>query len=146
MVKEILSISRMELEGLSENRETLAVDALLHSVLTELAPGCGAAKDSMDPKIEPAQISGNARLFRKALHNILSNALLHSPEGATVEVRLDKSSLVVQNSGVSLPEEELDMLFRPFHRVEKSRNRATGGQRIGAVHRQDHFRSARAGL
>lgn len=131
LVKEILSISRMELEGLSENRETLAVDALLHSVLTELAPVAEQRRIQWIRKIEPAQISGNARLFRKALHNILSNALLHSPEGATVEVRLDKSSLVVQNSGVSLPEEELDMLFRPFHRVEKSRNRATGGSGLG---------------
>lgn len=131
LVKEILSISRMEWEGLSENRETLAVDALLHSVLTELAPVAEQRKIQWIRKIEPAQISGNARLFRKALHNILSNALLHSPEGATVEVRLDKSSLVVQNSGVSLPEEELDMLFRPFHRVEKSRNRATGGSGLG---------------
>ena len=37
----------------------------------------------------------------------------------------------MKNTGVFLPEEEIDELFTPFYRVEKSRNKSTGGSGLG---------------
>ena len=80
---------------------------------------------------EDVTVWGNASLLEKAIHNILSNAIRHSPEGAKVFIHLTPSSLTVTNTGTSIPEEDLSMLFTPFYRVEKSRNKSTGGSGLG---------------
>ena len=40
-------------------------------------------------------------------------------------------TLTVTNTGASIPEEDLPVLFTPFYRVEKSRNKSTGGSGLG---------------
>ena len=76
-------------------------------------------------------VSGNTSLLEKAIHNVLSNAIRHSPEGAEVFVHLMPSALTVTNTGISIPEDDLPVLFTPFYRVEKSRNKSTGGSGLG---------------
>lgn len=76
-------------------------------------------------------VSANVSLLEKAIHNILSNAIRHSPEGAEVVIHLTPSALSVTNTGTSIPEEDLPVLFTPFYRVEKSRNKTTGGNGLG---------------
>ena len=80
---------------------------------------------------EPVTVTGNASLLEKAVHNLLSNAIRHAPSGASVWVTLSPQFLRVENSGVRIPEEDLPFLFTPFYRVEKSRNKATGGSGLG---------------
>ena len=54
-----------------------------------------------------------------------------SPDGADVFIHLTPSILTVTNTGASIPEEDLPVLFTPFYRVEKSRNKSTGGSGLG---------------
>ena len=51
--------------------------------------------------------------------------------GAEVFIHLTPSVLTVTNTGTSIPEEDLPVLFTPFYRVEKSRNKSTGGCGLG---------------
>ena len=61
--------------------------------------------------------------MEKAVHNIISNAIRHSPVGAELGLELSFDSLLVRNSGVNIPDEDLDKLFTPFYCVEKSHNK-----------------------
>ena len=74
-------------------------------------------------------------LLGKAVGNLLTNAALHSPEGAEVRVTLcragDEAVFAVENTGVHLPPETLPHLFEPFYRVDRSRSRRTGGSGLG---------------
>lgn len=81
--------------------------------------------------MKEVRIWGNDALFQKALHNILSNAIRHSPEESAVSVQLTEDKLTVKNTGITLPEEEIPELFTPFYRVEKSRNKMMGGSGLG---------------
>lgn len=74
---------------------------------------------------------GDERLLRRAISNIINNAILYSPERAEVEVRLDDTVLTVHNTGIHIKDEDLEQLFIPFFRVDKSRNRNTGGSGLG---------------
>ena len=56
---------------------------------------------------------------------------LHSPESAEVFIQLTTSTLTITNTGTSIPQEDLPLLFTPFYRVEKSRNKSTGGSGLG---------------
>lgn len=59
------------------------------------------------------------------------NAILYSPEGATLRVRVSAGELCVINGGASILEAQLAHLFEPFYRVEQSRSRASGGSGLG---------------
>ena len=67
----------------------------------------------------------------KALANVIGNAVTYSPPGAQVSVRLADGTLVVENTGIELSDDELARAFEPFFRAEASRNRATGGSGLG---------------
>lgn len=81
----------------------------------------------------------NALALRRILGNLIENALRYSQ--APVEVRLDcnhRAAVVfVLDRGPGIPEAESEAVFRPFYRLEGSRNRRTGGSGLGlAVARQ----------
>ena len=40
-------------------------------------------------------------------------------------------ALVIENTGASIPEDDLPHLFTPFYRADKSRSKATGGSGLG---------------
>ena len=79
-----------------------------------------------------APFVGVPSLLRRALGNLVDNAVLHG-DHATVRVEdaADRLLLHVLDTGPGIPETELERVFEPFHRLEASRNRATGGTGLG---------------
>ena len=73
--------------------------------------------------------------MKKAINNIINNAIVYSPEDNKVLIHLyekqNKLLLDIENTGVHISEEEISKLFLPFNRHEKSRNRNTGGSGLG---------------
>lgn len=132
LVKEILTISKIEMDGLAGKAESVLLPYALTKVTETLLPLAQERQITVHSQLaEDATVSGNASLLEKAIHNILSNAIRHSPEGAEVFIRLTPSVLTVTNTDTSIPEEDLPVLFTPFYRVEKSRNKSTGGSGLG---------------
>lgn len=83
----------------------------------------------------PCLTEGDPQMFRRAINNLLSNALRYTPEGKAVTVSLREQEnnveLVVANPGVPIPEEHLPRLFDRFYRVDPSRQRKGEGSGIG---------------
>lgn len=132
LVKEILSISKIEMEGLAGKTKQVPLTDTLSKVTGALLPLARERQVAIHSQLaEDVTVWGNASLLEKAVHNILSNAIRHSPEGAEVFIHLTPSALTVANTGISIPEEDLSVLFTPFYRVEKSRNKSTGGSGLG---------------
>jgi len=73
-----------------------------------------------------AQVMGDRLMVRRAIGNLLSNALRHSPADAEVEVvigrRTGEATLCITNSGLTIAPEVLPRLFDRFFRVDKSRS------------------------
>lgn len=132
LVKEILTISKIEMDGLAGKAEPVPLTETITKVTETLFPLAQERQITVHSQLaEDVTVSGNASLLEKAIHNILSNAIRHSPEGAEVFIHLTPSVLTVTNTGTSIPEEDLTVLFTPFYRVEKSRNKSTGGSGLG---------------
>ena len=75
-------------------------------------------------------------MLRRAISNLLSNAIRHTPSGEKVLVRLARLSdhevsLSVQNSGSEIPTEHLPNIFDRFYRVDPSRTRQSEGAGLG---------------
>ncbi|EPM4163821.1 Cu(+)/Ag(+) sensor histidine kinase [Enterobacter chengduensis] len=83
----------------------------------------------------PCLIEGDPQMFRRAISNLLSNALRYTPGGKTVTVAIrtrdDAVELVTENPGTPIPQEHLPKLFDRFYRVDPSRQRKGEGSGIG---------------
>lgn len=88
---------------------------------------------------EPVTVRGNRVHLREVIHNLLDNALKHTPEGGNVTVELSaptgspRVQLLVRDTGEGIPPDDLPNVFERFYRVDKSRQRAqpTGGSGLG---------------
>ncbi|WP_273827570.1 Cu(+)/Ag(+) sensor histidine kinase [Providencia rettgeri] len=74
-------------------------------------------------------------MLRRALTNLISNAIRYTPKGDTVSINLANAQngieIIVSNPGNKIPEEHLPKLFDRFYRVDKSRQRKNEGSGIG---------------
>lgn len=85
--------------------------------------------------VGPAVLVGDLALLRPLVRNLLENAVRHNVDGGWLSVHGAVKGrvveLVVANSGAVLPADEAPLLFRRFHRVDRSRSRTTGGFGLG---------------
>lgn len=132
MICEILNTSKMNL--LIDDEENIATD--INALISEL---CITYQTIAKNKGQIFQLSldeaptviTRPNLFRKALSNILTNAVLYSNPGGKIMVLLTNNELVIQNECTPIPEEHLKHIFEPFYRPEYSRNRNSGGNGLG---------------
>ncbi|MEO8409302.1 MAG: heavy metal sensor histidine kinase [Propionivibrio sp.] len=81
-------------------------------------------------------VSGDRLMVRRAISNLLSNALRYTPAGGSIFVHVDDTiasvvKLSVKNTGLAIPPEHLPRLFDRFYRVDASRQRFTEGAGLG---------------
>ncbi len=77
---------------------------------------------------------GDASLLRSAIENVVRNAIRHTAKGTAVSIALRAEpapTITVRDHGPGVPAGELDAIFRPFHRVDPSRDRSLGGVGLG---------------
>ena len=85
------------------------------------------------------EVLGSPELLGRAVENVIRNAIAYTAEGTAVEIRLYEETrlgtrfavLQVQDHGPGVPEAALKSIFRPFYRLDLSRQRSTGGYGVG---------------
>jgi len=82
------------------------------------------------------KISGDRLMLRRAISNLLSNAIRHTPHSGLINVFIDHSNpeetnLAIENSGETIAMEHLSRLFDRFYRVDPSRQKASDGAGLG---------------
>jgi len=79
---------------------------------------------------------GERLMIRRAISNLLANAIDHTPRGGSVDVRIEPANggalrISVGNPGAAIAPEHLSRLFDRFFRVDPSRQRSTDGAGLG---------------
>lgn len=104
-------------------------------------------------RTEPITAPIEVLALRRAVENVLRNALRHAPDGSRVEVSVardgDHARIRIADRGPGVPEDMLDRMFEPFVRVSDAREHMEGSGGVGlaivraALHR--HGGEATAG-
>lgn len=135
LVHEILNLSKFEKHGFELKKQQIDLSLLLRDILGSLDFLIKEKQLKVDININSEiYVSVDKTLISKAIINIINNAIKYSPEGERVKVNLtvDKyPRLVVENFGVRIDDGDLKEIFNAFYRVDKSRNRNTGGSGLG---------------
>ncbi len=82
-----------------------------------------------------AWVTGDRLMIQRAISNLLSNAIRHTPDGSSVLLLVEtyehRVSLSVGNPGRGIEAHHLPHLFERFYRADSSRTRAEGGTGLG---------------
>ncbi len=133
IVADLLEGERLSARHSALQREPCDLLALLHEVVNEDFAE-QRARVRIDAGADISQLDLDAARIKLLLRNLLKNALAYGG-GHDVEVSLldDAQEVVlrVEDHGEGIPPEHLDKVTEPFHRVDPSRHRGSGGIGLG---------------
>jgi two-component system OmpR family sensor kinase len=140
LVNDLHELAQAEAGQLRLNRQTTNLADLIQSTAAAFSPAAeakGVILSTQIPPDMPFVLADPARLTQ-VLHNLLANALRHTPSGGTISLRagceLGKERevwLAVRDSGEGISSEDLPHVFDRFYRADPARSRATGGAGLG---------------
>ncbi len=136
MVQELLAISRLETPGYTCKKSSLDLSRLISDRIAAYEDLFMQKNLTVERFISPETfILGDGKLLQKVLDNLLGNAAAYSGAGNHLIVKLwkeaEKTCLTIENTGAHIPDESIPKLFEAFYRVDRSRNRQTGGTGLG---------------
>jgi len=115
-----------------EHQEKINIKTLIGSIITDLKPH----KDQTISLLgdENCNIKTHSNALHRVLFNLVENALRYgdqkpvdlswSNEGSALKI-------TISDQGLGIPKAQQEAIFRPFYRLESSRNRHTGGTGLG---------------
>ncbi|HEX3744648.1 MAG TPA: ATP-binding protein, partial [Bryobacteraceae bacterium] len=132
----LLQVTRAEGDPRSLRRDHVRLDELVLQLVDDSAIEASAHGCQLEYRAgEPVTVEGDAELLRRAMENVIRNAIRYSPPKTAVEITLGRRNgtavVDVRDHGPGVPEEALPRLFDAFYRVEKSRDTASGGIGLG---------------
>ncbi|NND93171.1 MAG: CHASE2 domain-containing protein [Granulosicoccus sp.] len=131
MMDDLLHVARAD--SLSEGKfVAVLINAVLDNSLDQLLPQAlsNSIQFDVDTADDDLWVDGDATSLERAISNILSNAIKFSPENTTVRVHLfrqgEKAVLTIDDQGVGIDPDMLDLLFTRFKRDAKTAARFKG--------------------
>lgn len=112
---------------------------LVQDTLHAFEPECRNAHLTLNSALtlNTPPIQGHPEHLRRVLENLLSNARKFTPEGGTITVRLTHTPqevlLQVSDTGIGIPEHELERIFERFYQVADSRRQGGSGLGLALV-------------
>lgn len=134
LVEDLMLLARLD-ENRALDREPVRLDTLAADAASDAR--AVAPDRPIDVTVEPATVMGDEHALRQVVGNLITNALVHTPEGTRVHVVVlrhdDAVRLEVRDDGPGMPAELANQVFERFFRVDPSRvrNSSSGGSGLG---------------
>ena len=146
IIDDILDFSRIEAGHVPLSPENFSLSDLVQDVIRSTHPAAAtkrlALTGAVDPDV-PAQLAADRPRLRQILLNLVSNAIKFTGEGS-VQVRIRRSRpedhgaygtdlyrCIVRDTGIGIPPERRDRMFKPFSQLDASITRKYGGTGLG---------------
>lgn len=138
LVQDLHELSQAEARQLPLHRIPVDFSEALPEFVAPFRPvaeskGIRLALD-VPPELPSVQV--DVERINEVLHNLLNNALRHTPEGGTITVQVRSGEsyslqIAVQDTGEGIAPEHLPNVFERFYRADYGRSRQTGGTGLG---------------
>jgi two-component system, OmpR family, sensor histidine kinase TctE len=132
LIERMLLLARSDPNRLaSQTYAKIDLNSVVMEAAEELKPHCAAKQIALDfsKPANPIVISGDRLSLHELTKNITENAIAHSPTGGTVHIYIAKGdavSLIVEDNGPGIPNQERERVFEPFYRLSSNRTPGTG--------------------
>ncbi len=136
IINDLLSLVKMDKKAADLNIVSLDINGLLELILKRLRPI--ARKKNVEviyESIRPVTAEVDEVKLTLALSNLVENAVKYNKPQGWVRVTLDADhqffTVEISDSGMGIPEEELEHIYERFYRVDKSHSKEIGGTGLG---------------
>lgn len=136
IINDLLSLVKMDRTSADLNISEVDINALVELIMRRLRPIANRRDIQLVyESLRPVTASVDEVKLTLALSNLVENAIKYNKEHGFVKVSLDADhqffTVQVADSGVGIPEDELEHIYERFYRVDKSRSREIGGTGLG---------------
>jgi two-component system sensor histidine kinase CpxA len=136
LVNGLLAVTRLEADPNARGNELCDLVELAAHVVDACGLDAGAHKCCLRIEVQGRPVlQGDPELLRRAVENVVRNAIKYSPSESEVIISVrnlgEVARIDVRDFGPGAPEELLSKIFQPFFRVDSSRSSTTGGVGLG---------------
>ncbi|MBY9079342.1 HAMP domain-containing histidine kinase [Paenibacillus sp. HN-1] len=132
---DLLQLSTLEYEYLSLDISTYRLDEQLRHIIMASEPQWSVKNLNIELESKEIIVQADKDKLNQLWTNLVSNAIKFSRTGGNIRItaiRNDEAIRVsIADSGPGIPEEEIEHIFKPFYKVDKSRDRSDAGNGIG---------------
>ena len=136
LVNDVHHLSKLDATEADIEREPLSATDLVMDVVMALKPACDEKKITIEADLAPALplCIGNVQLLERLIRNVVENAIRYTPPHGTIRVHVAHDSrgarVTVLDSGLGIPQSELDRVANPFFRGKAAQS-SVGGSGLG---------------
>ena len=136
VVQGLLDLSRAETGQLELHKERLDLSAFVRDICEDVEILAEPKQITVTTRVDNGvEIMGDRVRLHQAFLNVIENAIKYTPAGGSVHVRLDargtSADLVVADTGVGIPADQLPRIYDRFYRVDKARSQDVQGTGLG---------------
>ena len=136
LVAELLQVTRAEGDPSTRKLEPVHLDEMLGDLVYDSLLEAKAKDVTLLLRAPvPVTLTGDEELIRRAVENVIRNAIRYAPAATAVDIELRRAGalaqVAVRDYGPGVPEDALPRIFDPFYRVDPDRNRVSGGLGLG---------------
>lgn len=138
LVEQLLELSNLDVGSRSLNLETVELRELIESCVSICTPRATNAK--LNVKLAAVDCLGEIECdpaaLKRAITNVLGNAIKFTPEGGRIEIRAqtpfeNEVLIVIEDSGIGIKREHIQLIQFPFYQVDGGLGRRHEGAGIG---------------
>ena len=136
VINDILDMSKIEAGRMEMELTSLSLPSVITDVLRLIGPR--AAEGKVDVVLDlpkTCDIVADKRALKQVFINLLSNAVKFTPEGGHVKITVSKSrdgaKVIIADTGIGIPGNDIEKLGRPFEQVENQFTKSKGGSGLG---------------
>ncbi|HAA25438.1 MAG TPA: histidine kinase [Ruminiclostridium sp.] len=136
IVKDLLLLSKHD-SGIKLNFQRISPVELIHSVVEQLRLSVREKEQRLNIYSDEniSDIYGDRDRLEQLFLNVIGNAIKYTPEHGIITVHVGHQkngvSVKVIDTGIGIPEKDLERIFERFYRVDKARSRQLGGTGLG---------------
>ena len=135
IIETLLLLSKSDTKALKKRMIPLSLDNLLLEAVEEKRQnGNNQSINLIIKELESVTIVGEPTLLKRAIANIIDNAIKYSPPNSDIEISLKNSRdtlLMIKDSGYGIPSDQIEKIFDPFYRIESTNKKRVQGQGLG---------------
>ena len=136
IINDLLTLVKLDQKEIPLNFAETDLNKVMEDIIKRMTP-LAAAKQIQIHYCKEKDVLAEADEMKLtlAISNLVDNAVKYTPEGGSVTVVLDadhqNAFITVSDTGIGIPEDEINRIFERFYRVDKTRDRETGGTGLG---------------
>ena len=135
LVGDIIKLSQLDEKQIAAQKERLNLYAVCEDVIGTLEAAAGERNIEMKLTGSPVYVEAVEQILGEIVYNLCDNAIKYNKPGGTVTVAVFEEegspAVEVSDTGIGIPEEDMDRVFERFFRVNKSHSKEIGGTGLG---------------